>query len=104
MKRITLLLGLMPAHMPHPLGIIGLALGVMGVTATSQVLEDHTLRLPTVFAVGSVVVGGAWQLSRRFQRFEDHFTEIDRKLDELWCIRHPERTRPTEPIEPKDKT
>ena len=94
----------MPLHLPHPFGLVSLAVGVMGVTAASQIIEDHSLRLPTVFAVGSVVVGGAWQLSRRFQRFEDHFVEIDRKLDELWCVRHPEKARPTEPTKTKDKT
>lgn len=91
----------MPLHFPHPLGLLSLAAGVMGVTAASQVLEDHSVRLPTVFAVGSVVIGGAWQLSRRFQRFEDHFIEIDRKLDALWCIKYPDKIRPTETKEDK---
>ena len=86
----------MITNLIHPYGLIGLAVGVMAVTAGSQFVEDHTVRLPTVFAVGSVVMGGAWQLSRRFQRFEDHFESIDKKMEELWCIRHPEKQRPTE--------
>lgn len=81
----------MISHIPHPFGIIGLAMGVMAVTATGQYIEDHELRLPTVCSVGAVVIGGAWQLSRRFQRIEDHFQTLDEKLNALWCIKHPDK-------------
>ena len=77
----------MMTHIPHPLGVLGLSVFVMAVTAGSQFVEDHDVRLPTVFAVGAVVIGGAWRLSSRFQRFEDHFTDIYRRLDNLDCVR-----------------
>jgi hypothetical protein len=75
---------IMGSHLPHPFGIIGLASMVMVVTGASQFIEDSTIRLPTVCAVGAVVLGGAWQLSRKFQRIED-------RLDDLWCTRHPDQ-------------
>lgn len=89
-----MLIELMTGHLhnlPHPFGVIGLAFLVMGATASAQVIEEHDVRLPTVVSVGAVVIGGAWQLSKRFQRIDDRFESIDKKLDTLWCVRKPDQ-------------
>lgn len=64
-----------------PVGVAALAAVVMGVTAGTQFLEDSTVKIPTVASVGAVVVMGAWQLSRRFQRLDDRLEKIDRARD-----------------------
>jgi len=71
----------------HPFSLLGFAGGVMLVTAGTQLIEDHEVRIPTVASVGTVVVVGAWQLSRRFQRIDDQLASLNKEIKSLSCHR-----------------
>ena len=60
-----------------------LAFIAMAGTAAGDVLESHSMSLPTVMAVGAVVFTGTWALSKRFQNIEDRLGSIEKNLGAL---------------------
>ncbi len=43
--------------------------------------------IKTVCAVGGIVLGGVWAISRRFTRIEDRLDANTEVLKNLWCLR-----------------
>ena len=86
-------------------------------TAAGNALEDHSISLGTVAAVGGIVLPAAWWLSRKFTQIDDRaegvakqlkstelqFTkrliDIERKIDDLPCVHAREC-----PVRPENKS
>lgn len=69
---------------------------VMGAAAAGQLIEDHAISLPTVCAVGAVVLGGTWWLSHKFAEVEadsaklhEAVLRIETKMNALPCQMQP---------------
>lgn len=52
-------------------------------TATGQFIEEHTLRLPTLFAVASVVLPATWWISWKFTKIEDQIQSLKDQVEKL---------------------
>ena len=57
----------------------------MAGTAGGDLIQNHTMDLKTVCAVGMIVLGGTWSLSRRFTRLEDRLTNMEGEIKALPC-------------------
>ena len=64
---------------------LGLAAVTMFGTATGDLIQNHTMDLKTVCAVGMIVLGGTWTLSRRFTHLEDRIGDVERDIMWLPC-------------------
>lgn len=65
--------------------IVGLkAAGTIAITvAAGQLVEDHSVSLPTVGSVGLIVGTGVWWLSRQFAIEADDRKELHKDMEEL---------------------
>lgn len=62
---------------------------VMGSTAAGSLIEDHSVDIKTVAAVGTIVLGGTWSLSRRFTRLDDRISAVESALKVMPCTKVP---------------
>ena len=62
-----------------------MAVMAMAGTAGGDLIQNHTMDLKTVCAVGMIVLGGTWTLSRRFTHLEDRIDDVERNIKELPC-------------------
>lgn len=69
---------------PFAAALIGMA-----GTAGGGLLENHTMDIKTVCAVGSVVLAGAWTISRRFTRLEDRIADVEHAIKVMPCTKVP---------------
>lgn len=60
------------------------ALTMIG-TATGDLIQNHQMDLKTVCAVGMIVVGGTWTMSRKFTRLEDRLRDVEKEIKILPC-------------------
>jgi hypothetical protein len=65
-----------------------IAATTVGATeGTSLLIENHSLGLPTMIGIASVIGGSAWWLASKFQCIDDKFSLLNVRLDGLWCVR-----------------
>ena len=62
-----------------------MAVMAMAGTAGGDLIQNHTMDLKTVCAVGMIVLGGTWSLSRRFTHLEDRIEGMERTIKALPC-------------------
>jgi hypothetical protein len=69
----------------EPIKTFGMAVMAMLGTAGGDLIQNHTVDLQTVCAVGMIVLGGTWSLSRRFTRLEDRLETVESEIKALPC-------------------
>lgn len=57
----------------------------MAGTAGGNLIQNHTFDMQTVCAVGMIVLGGTWTVSRWKTHLEDRIDGVERKIKELPC-------------------
>lgn len=70
-----------------------MAVMTMVGTATGDLIQNHTMDLKTVCAVGVIVLGGTWTISRRFTHLEDRIDSVEKDIHELPCEQRERRMR-----------
>lgn len=65
-----------------PYKVIIIPICAMIGAAAGGAIEDHTISIASVLAVGGVVLPGCWWLGKRFQSIEDRFKERIMRSDE----------------------
>lgn len=61
----------------------------MAGTAGGGLIENHTMDLKTVCAVGGVVLAGAWTVSKRFTQLEDRIADVEQAIKVMPCTKVP---------------
>lgn len=81
----------------HLIAAIKSGIFIATTTGAVQLVEEHTVSLPTVGAVGLIVFGGMWKLSTMLERIQIETNEvrshtrealerIETKVDKLPCV------------------
>ena len=64
---------------------LGITFLTMVGTATGDLIQNHTMDLKTVCAVGVIVLGGTWTISKRFTHLEDRINDVEKDIHDLPC-------------------
>jgi hypothetical protein len=64
---------------------LGMPLLAMAGAGAGELIQNHTMDLRTVCAVGAIVLTGTWTLSRRFTHLEDRIAGIEKDIHDLTC-------------------
>ena len=71
----------------------------MAGAGAGELIQNHTMDLRTVCAVGAIVLTGTWTLSRRFTHLEDRLGDVERDIKDLPCVLKPRKEKCKEPEE-----